>query len=181
MASVQKVTTIAVSATGVVVDNNKQAQTSSLAREAKTQIGKRKPSKDFGSSESKSFWKDQKGCKKSSEELVRIRRVIFGIRPFVKTTNLNRDAQSATSGCSDTLRLIGSPAKNERKVVAKDRLPIPGVQTTGLRVPRYRISEEVYCTDKCQNSDQLAPSHSPRARGTTSKLGRKRVHRKAKT
>ena len=52
--------------------------------------------------------KVRKRAKKSSKEIVRIRRVIVDILPCVKITNLNRDANSATSVYSDIPRLTGS-------------------------------------------------------------------------
>ena len=58
-----------------------------------------------------------------SKGLARIRRVSIGILPYVKITNLYRDANSATNVCSDTLSLMGSPAKSRSKVVGKDQLP----------------------------------------------------------
>ena len=51
----------------------------------------------------------------TSKKLVRIRRIIIGILPYVKITNLNRDATSATTVCSDTLRLMCSPVKQSKK------------------------------------------------------------------
>ena len=57
------------------------------------------------------------------KETARIRRVIIGILPYVKITKLNRDANSAISAYSGTLRLTVSPAKSRRKVVENDLLP----------------------------------------------------------
>ena len=55
---------------------------------------------------------------------------------FIKITNPYRDANSATNVCSDTRRLReGISCLTER------------VYTVGLRVPRYRASEQVYCTE----------------------------------
>ena len=59
----------------------------------------------------------------TSNEIVRIRHVIIGILPFVKITILKRDANSAESAYSGTLRLTVSPTKAEEKVVEKDLLP----------------------------------------------------------
>ena len=53
------------------------------------------------------------------EETRRIRRVITGILPHVKVTNLIRDANSAKSVFSGTSKLTISPAKSRRKVVEK--------------------------------------------------------------
>ena len=79
--------TLAVSATEDIVD---KAQSSSRPPKTQTQIDGRKPSKGFGTrGESLSGRKRQKACKNlSSKELVRIRRVIIGILPYVKITNL---------------------------------------------------------------------------------------------
>ena len=51
----------------------------------------------------------------TSKETVRIRRVIIDISPHVKTTNLNRDANSAIIAHSRKLRLTVSQAKDEEK------------------------------------------------------------------
>ena len=51
----------------------------------------------------------------TSVESVRIRHVILGTFPYVKITSLNQDASVATNADSDTLRLVGSPAKNRKK------------------------------------------------------------------
>ena len=64
--------------------------------------------------------KIRKRAKMTSKELVRIRRAIVGTFPYVKITYLNRDANSATSVCSDTLRMMDSPVKSRRKVEQKD-------------------------------------------------------------
>ena len=51
--------------------------------------------------------------------VVRIRRVIVGILPFAKITNLNRDANSATNVCLD---IEGQPSKKSKKSGGKDQL-----------------------------------------------------------
>ena len=51
------------------------------------------------------------------EESARIRRVIFGILPYVKITSLYLDANMVTVVSSDRLRLVGSPERSRRKVV----------------------------------------------------------------
>ena len=73
----------------------------------------------------KPFWEKRPESvqKTSSKESVRIRRVIFGILPYVKITSVYRDAKSATIVCLDTLRVEGSPVKSRSKVVVKDQLP----------------------------------------------------------
>ena len=54
-------------------------------------------------------------AKKSSKGLVRIRRVIFGILPYVKFTNLTRDANSATNVCSGHTVADGQPIQKSNK------------------------------------------------------------------
>ena len=64
--------------------DQKEAQSSSLAPKARTQIDGRKPSKSFGLRRRESFWKKMAGKRAhiSSKESVRIRRVIVGILPY---------------------------------------------------------------------------------------------------
>ena len=50
---------------------------------------------------------------------MRIRRVVIGVLPNVNITELNRDAISAKSVYSSTLRLTVSPAKSRRNVPEK--------------------------------------------------------------
>ena len=69
------------------------------------------------------------------------------------------------------------PVKSPRKVVERISCPIGGVCTTGLCVSRLP-SEKVFSQEN-ENWDQITPSNSPRARGTTSKFGKDRVHREA--
>ena len=52
-----------------------------------------------------------KRAKISSEESERIRRVIIGILPYVKSTNLNREANSATSLLFRHTEADGQPSK----------------------------------------------------------------------
>ena len=61
--------------------------------------------------------------KKISKGSVRIRRAIFGILPYGKITNLNRDPNLATNHYSDKLKLTGSLIKSRRKGLEKDHLP----------------------------------------------------------
>ena len=60
---------------------------------------------------------------------MRIRRVLIGIRP-------NRDTNSATNVCLDTLRLMGSLIKSRRKVVEKVSCLTEGVYKVVLCVSR---------------------------------------------
>ena len=55
--------------------------------------------------------------------IVRIRRVIIDILPYVNSTKLIRDANSATSVYSHILRLRDSPLKSRRRVVKEDQWP----------------------------------------------------------
>ena len=41
------------------------------------------------------------------------------------------------------------------------------------------LIQEIYSTERENNQDQIAPSHSPRARGTNKKIAKERVHREA--
>ena len=100
-------------------NRGQEAQSSSLAPKAQTQTDGRKPSKVFGFREKVLLDRNVRWCATATlKELVRIRRVIFGILPYVTRTKLNRD-----SVYSDTLSLMGSPVKSRRKVVEKDHLP----------------------------------------------------------
>ena len=65
--------------------------------------------------------KDKDRARIAWKETVRIRCVIIGILPYVKITNLNRDAHSAKSAHSSTLRRTDGPVKSRRKVTEKDR------------------------------------------------------------
>ena len=101
------------------------------------------------------------------KEIARIRHVIIGILPYVKITNLNRDAKSATNVCSDTLRLLASPAKCRRKVVAKDLLPYWRIRSYWVAYSRILSHRRSLFSGRAENWDQIVPSHSPRAGGTT--------------
>ena len=75
-------------------DRGQRARSSSLAPNAQTQIDGRKPSK--GTEPRKKTFPEGKGKKRAkitSKELVRFRRVIIGILPYVKITKLNRVMQ----------------------------------------------------------------------------------------
>ena len=50
-------------------------------------------------------------------ENVRTRHVLSGTLPCVSITSLNQDAHVAKNADSDTLRLMGTPTKSQRKVV----------------------------------------------------------------
>ena len=117
------------------------------APKPQTQTDGRKPSKaSCLRGESPSGIEGRQACKISSEESVRIRRVIIGILPFVKITKQNRDANSATNVCSHMLRLTASPVKSRRKKLTRISCFTGRVHTSGLRVPRLP-SEKVYSTE----------------------------------
>ena len=75
--------------------------------------------------EEKALLEEKAECraKITSNESVRIRRVIIGILPYDKITSLRQDAQMAMIATSDMLRWRKSPAIKKRKVVRKDQLP----------------------------------------------------------
>ena len=72
----------------------------------------------------KSLWQERPESvhQVTTKELARIRRVILGILPYVKVTSLNRDANLATTVCSDT-EADGQPIKKSKKSGGKDQLP----------------------------------------------------------
>ena len=47
--------------------------------------------------------------------------MIYGTLPYAKITNLSPDASMVTIVISDTLRLVVSPEKSERKVAGEDQ------------------------------------------------------------
>ena len=59
--------------------------------------------------------KVRKRAKKSTKELVRIRRVIIGILSYVKIANLHRDANSATKCLFRYTEAEGQPSKKSNK------------------------------------------------------------------
>ena len=122
MDSVQE-ETLAVSAAGIIVDNRHNHPL--LLRRRRTQIDGRKYLRQALAAGEKVLLegKAKKCVKVTSKEIARIRRVILDILPNVKITNLNRDANRATSVDSDILRLSGSQVKSRRKVVRKGQLP----------------------------------------------------------
>ena len=66
--------------------------------------------------------KGQRACKKILEGTCTNSSCDYWL-PFVcQNYKSDRDAYSATSDCSDTLRVMGSPVKSRRKVVEKDQL-----------------------------------------------------------
>ena len=114
---------------------------------AQTQIDGRKPSKGVGTRrESRSGKKGQKACRSVLKGKCTNLSCDNWHPPYVKITYLNRDANSATNVCFDTLRPMGSQVKSRREVVGRISCLGDGDQTIGLRVPRCRATEEVYST-----------------------------------
>ena len=61
-----------------------------------------------------------------------------------KITSVDREADSATNVCSDTLRLMGSPINVEEKLWERISSLTEAFYTIGLLVPRYRTSEKAF-------------------------------------
>ena len=138
-----------------------QAQSSSPAPKTQTQIDGRTPSTRSPQGRGVLLEREPgKRAKNSSEENVRNCHVIVGILPYVKITKHNRDANSVKNAYSGTKRLMGSPGKScgSGSVAFK---------TIGLRVPRCRATFRSLFHGRADSWDQIAPSHSPRACGTT--------------
>ena len=129
-------------------DQRQEGQSSSLAPKAKAQTDGKKPSKSSGRREEKPsgtrvtipcrhFFR-RKGTNTSCK---------IGTLPCVSITSLNQDAHMATNADSDTLRLMGSPAKSRRKVVSRISCLITGVYTIGMCVSRFP-SEKIYSSEE---------------------------------
>ena len=73
----------------------------------------------------------------------------------------------------DTLSSMYSPAENWRKVVWKGQLLYSRTLYNLFVCLKILIGEKVFY-GKLENWDQIAPLHSPRVRGTTSKFGKER-------
>ena len=69
----------------------------------------------------------------------------------------------------DTLGGRGQPSKKSKKSGRKGSVSL---HTIGSRDPRYRASADLFCMEKLKIGDHMAPSHSPRAHGTTKKIGK---------
>ena len=98
------------------------AQSSSLAPWSQTPNDARRPYERKSTKRQCSFQEEKikdRARITQKKGIVRIRRVIIGL-PYVKITDQNRDANSAKSTYSGTLRLTVSPV-SRRKVVEKDR------------------------------------------------------------
>ena len=86
-------------------------------------------------------------CKDTSLENVRVRHVFDGILPNVNITKHNRDAKSAASVYSGTMRLTVSPTRSRRKAVVKVLLlhsRIPSNFAAYSRLQRRRNSSSFY-------------------------------------
>ena len=110
-------------APGNMRDQRQEGQSSSPAPKANSQTDGKIPSKSSGSRRGASYsgTRGRIPCRNFLRERVRIRHLINGILPCVSITSLNQDPNMATIADSDTLRLIGSPARCRRKVVRKDQ------------------------------------------------------------
>ena len=156
--------TLAVSATEVIVDK-KHIRFVVLQKRRHRLTKKKKTFERFCHQGRESFWrKAGKRVNISSQESVRIRRVVFGVLSYVKITSLYRDANSATNVSLDRLRLVGSPIKSQRKVLEKDQLLCWWSLYNWVVYPKVTLQESLF--GKQENWDRIAPSHSPRAHGT---------------
>ena len=111
------------------------------------------------------------------KELVRIRRVIIGMLPYVKMTNLNRDTNSATNISSDTLTLTDGPIKSRREVVAKRSVALLKESIQLKCVPRHRATEEVYPSGE-RNIGIQSRRHILQGHMAPQKFGKEGLHRK---
>ena len=91
-----------------------KGQSSSPAPTSKAKTEGEIPSKSSGNREESRQTKVADS--RADIENVITRHVIFGSLPCVSIANLNQDTQMATNADSDTLRLMGSPARSQRKV-----------------------------------------------------------------
>ena len=66
-------------------------------------------------------WKAEHRVKIFSKASARKRHVIYGTFLYAEITSLNPDASMVTVVISDTLRLVGSPGKRQRKEAEKDQ------------------------------------------------------------
>ena len=126
-----------------------KAQSPSPAPKAKTRFDGRKPSKGVGPrGKSPSGRKGQRACTN-----------------FLKGTTCTNSSCNywhppegqidiSVSGCKFGDQCLfrhteadGEPSKKPKKSGGKEQLPCEAVNTTGLRVPRYRSSEEVCSTE----------------------------------
>ena len=162
MDSVQE-ETLAVSATGIVVDNKHNRLL--LLQRHRHRLTEEDLRKALAPGEKVLLeGKVKKRPKVTSKEIARIRRVIIGILPYVKITKLNRDANSATHVC---LRLTGSSARSRRKVVERTGCLIKrGLNNRGA-CPKIQSYRRSLFDEGVDNWDQIAPSNSPRADSTT--------------
>ena len=157
--------TLAVSATGVIVD--KKHIRPLLLQRRRHRLTEENPRKVLAPGKKVLLeGKVKKRANISSKESVRIRRVIIGILPYVKIANLYQDANSATNVCLDTLRLMGSPEKSRRKVVERISCLTEGVYTIWLHhiKIRERMGPRQGIVRKCepQEHNPCAPKFQDR-------------------
>ena len=106
-------------------------------------------------------------------ESVRCGRVILGTLPCVLITSLNQDANIGDKCQFRHDEAHGQPSKTSKK---RSVALLEDSYTICLCVSRFS-SEKIHSTEKGEYWDQIAPSSFPRARSTTSKFGKVRVHR----
>ena len=82
-----------------------------------------------------------------------------------------------TSVISDTLRLVGSPVKSQRKVAQKDRWLYCKRLLNWVVCPMIVLRESRLC-GKMESWDRITQSSSRRPRCVTQELGKRRVHRR---
>ena len=146
----------------------------SCSRSADTDLRKKTFERFCPRGESPSGLKGRERANISSKESVGIRRVIFGILPYVKIARLNRDAYGDERLFRHT-EVDGQPSKKSEKSGGKDQLLYRGSLYNWIVC--LILSEKVFCGN-LRNWDRITPSNSPKALGTTfKKFGNERVHR----
>ena len=84
---------------------------------------------------------------------------------------------SVTIVCLDILRLVDGPVKSQRNVVERDQLSYWRSSYNWVVYPKI-VLQESRLFGNLENRDQMTPPNPPRARGTTWKFGKERIHRK---
>ena len=107
---------------------------------------------------------------------VKIRNVDSVILPCIWITNLKKVVSMATNAISDLLRLKDRPTRSRRKVVRKDQVRYWRSLRSWVVCLKIVTCESLFHMN-LENWDQIAPSNAPKAHGTKSKFGKKRVHR----
>ena len=98
--------------------------------------------------------------------------MIIDIR-HVKITSLHRDVNSATSFCSEILRLMDSPETKSEKSGGRISCFTEGVY---MHVPRFS-SEKICSTERRTTGIKTRCQNSSRAHVTTYNFWKERVHR----